>query len=205
MYLAVRSKSDPGVLASAAIAYMRSLNREVSFGEPRMLEDIVSGSLARPKLEAALLSLFSVAALVLTLCGTYGMAAYTTTRRSREFAIRAAVGAQAGALLHAALSEVVLCALIGAGIRTVAFLGLQRYLGTAFYNASGAMNGVETAAVALLMLASLVSAAYLPARRSAEADPAGLLRSELRVAPSRSLSVMANPRIARPIRGVQTV
>jgi predicted permease len=123
------------------------------------------------------LGILGALAVMLSVTGTFGLAAYTVTRRMRELGIRVALGAHYIQVLRAALSRIAL--LLGFGSVAGLLLGLvaSRLLASIVYGASAYDPPVIVAAVMTMMLIGLVSAA-LPARRALAANPAQLLRDE---------------------------
>jgi predicted permease len=123
------------------------------------------------------LGILGALAMMLSITGIFGMAAYTVTRRMRELGIRVALGAHRMQVLRAALGRIAL--LLGLGSVAGLLLGAaaSRLLASIVYGASAYDPPVIIAAVMTMMLIGLVSAA-LPARRALAAHPAQLLRDE---------------------------
>jgi ABC-type antimicrobial peptide transport system permease subunit len=109
--------------------------------------------------------------------GTFGVVAFSVSRRSREIGVRLALGAT---------PRQVQALMAGAGVRLAA-AGLAFGLPAAWLSTrtlEGILAGTSptdpmafTAAVLLLVLATLI-AAWLPARRAARIDPLTVLRQE---------------------------
>jgi predicted permease len=126
---------------------------------------------------AIALGILGALAMMLSITGIFGLAAYTVTRRMRELGIRVALGAHHMQVLQAALGRIAL--LLGLGSVAGLLLGAvaSRLLASIVYGASAYDPPVIIAAVTTMMLIGLVSAA-LPARRALAAHPAQLLRDE---------------------------
>ena len=135
-----------------------------------------------------LVSTFAALAILLAAIGIYGTAAYHVQARTRELAVRLALGARPAALASAALLRVGRLAAGGALLGLVATLAIARLLGNALYLVPGEHNGLLygvtttdpamlTVAVAGILIIAVVAAA-LPARHVTRVDPAQALRAE---------------------------
>ena len=122
-----------------------------------------------------LFSVFGVAALFLATVGLYGVMAFSVSRRTQEIGVRMAVGAGAADVLRMVLRQ-------GAwqvGLGIVAGLGVAVALSNAmrlmFYQVSP-FDSLTFVAVGVLLLATGLAAAFVPARRAARVDPMAALR-----------------------------
>jgi ABC-type antimicrobial peptide transport system permease subunit len=123
-----------------------------------------------------LIVLASIALLLATI-GLYGVSATITSARSRELAIRAAIGAQPQALLRMIVLQGLVTGLVGVAIGGASSLGATRGLGVLLYE-TGPRDPATFAATSALLLAIATIATYLPARRALRANPAEVLRAE---------------------------
>ena len=123
------------------------------------------------------LGILGALAMMLSITGIFGLAAYTVTRRMRELGIRVALGAHRTQVLRTALGRVALLLGIGSVAGLLLGAAASRLLASIVYEASAYDPPVIIAAVMTMMLIGLLSAA-LPARRALAAEPAQLLRDE---------------------------
>ena len=133
--------------------------------------------LARPRLQAALVTCFAVIAVVLAVIGVYGLIAYVVTLRTHEIGIRVALGAT---------REKVFFELIGQGAQLV-FAGLivgvagavaLRKLASTFIFGVTAGDPLTYLIAALTFSAVALAAVIIPARRASRIDPTSALRCE---------------------------
>ncbi len=129
------------------------------------------------RLVARLTTLYGLVALALACVGLYGVAAYTVTRRTSEIGIRMALGAPSasilGMMLRMAMAPVALGLLLGLPLA----LAGGRAIASELYGVKGHDSVVLGTAV-LVLLASSMAAALIPARRAARVDPMAALRYE---------------------------
>jgi predicted permease len=126
---------------------------------------------------AMVFSAFGGIALLLAVIGVYGVKSYVVSRRTREFGIRIATGADPRALLWQVLREGGRVTAIGIGLGLLLALGAGQFLQGILYGIAGFEPVVLVTAPLILLAASLL-ASYLPAQRATKIDPTVALRSE---------------------------
>jgi ABC-type antimicrobial peptide transport system permease subunit len=126
---------------------------------------------------AGVFSAFGGIALLLAVLGVYGVKSYVVSRRTREFGIRIAIGAEPRALLWQVLREGGRTTAIGIGIGLVLALLAGQLLQGILYGVNAVEPMVLVTAPLILLAASLL-ASYLPALRATRVDPTVTLRSE---------------------------
>lgn len=122
-------------------------------------------------------SAFAVLATLLAAVGLYGVLAYSVARRTREFGIRLALGADAASVRNMVLKEVGTMVAIGTVIGVPVAIGLARYFQNQLYKMEGADPLVVGFAAVALALVALI-AGYVPALRATRIDPMNALRYE---------------------------
>ena len=141
------------------------------------MTDFVAADLARPRFTMLLLGSFAAAALLLAAIGLYGVMAFAVVQRTREIGVRVALGAQRGDVLRLIMRYGIRLLGAGLGIGIVAALALGRLV-------SGLLYGITPGdpqtliAVALILAAVGMTAAWLPARRAMRLDPTVALRHD---------------------------
>jgi putative ABC transport system permease protein len=121
--------------------------------------------------------MFALLALVLAMVGVYGVMAHAVSERTREVAIRVALGARRRAILAMILREGVLVALAGVAIGLIAALAASRMLQHMLFGVRPT-DVVTFATVPAVLLTVLLLATFIPARHALTVDVAGALRRE---------------------------
>jgi putative ABC transport system permease protein len=173
----VRTALPPAIAAAVVIGAIHAIDPDQAVSHVESMDQVVSDSVARPRLESLLLSVFGVLALVLAAVGLYSVLAYSVALRTREFGVRIALGASPLQLIRGVLRDGFGLMLSGIAAGLAASLALTRLLGSLLYGVTP-LDPLTYAAVSLLLLSVGLFASWLPARRAASIDPAGSLRAE---------------------------
>jgi putative ABC transport system permease protein len=173
----LRTDGNPLALAPAARAALASADPDVPASTIRTLEQAIDGSLAVRRFNAWLVALFGYAALALTLCGIYAVSAHAVSARSRELAIRAALGAAPRGLVGLVLRTDFAAVAIGLVAGLLAARGTAAGVATLLFEVR---PGDPQLYVLVTALVGAVGAAacYVPASRAGRADPSAVLRGE---------------------------
>jgi ABC-type antimicrobial peptide transport system permease subunit len=120
---------------------------------------------------------FGIIALSLAAIGLYGIVAQSVLQRTRELAVRAALGATPRELLGTVMRDGGAITAIGIVAGVGGAMLVIRFLRSMFAGLGGIDLGVCAVAVVTLATVSFV-ATYLPARRAARLDVMEALRSD---------------------------
>jgi putative ABC transport system permease protein len=175
--LSVRTSLEPLRVQKAIAESIHDLDRNQPLSDVLTLEQIKSQSAATDRLRMRLLAVFAAFALLLSAIGIYGVISYTVVQRTHEIGIRAALGADAAALLRLVLTDGIRLTVIGLAAGLALSLALGRMLATFLFGVTPrdpATIGAAAAALAIVALA----ACDVPARRAARLDPLVALREE---------------------------
>jgi predicted permease len=175
----VRTRGNP----MAMLRTLRLQVQEVAAGQQVArnaicLEDYITRQedWQREHMVAILFGAFAGITLLLAGVGLYSVVSYSVAQRTREFAIRMALGAQRGHVLRDVFFSIAGVVLAGA----VVGVGLQLVVGrivAQWAYASGRDPVVIALVVPLLAIVALI-ACYLPARRAISVEPTQALRYE---------------------------
>jgi ABC-type antimicrobial peptide transport system permease subunit len=176
MSLVVRSHRDPQQLAAA----MRSKLRELDSGLPVETEtwnNMLNVMLFPSRVATVSLGVMGMMGAMLSITGIFGMAAYSVSKRLREFGIRVALGAQRAEVLQAALGRAVKLLAIGSATGLLLGVLATRVLAFIVYQATP-RDPIVLAGVVLAMALLGLLATWIPAQRALSVDPMMLLREE---------------------------
>ena len=173
----VRTAGSPTPLVRELEARGRGILSGLSVSSVRTLDDLAFRSVAEPRFRTLLLALMAVLVLVLTIVGVASLTARAVALRMKEIGIRVTIGARPGQIVALMLGSALAPVVAGAVIGLLAATWTSRFLGHFLFEVGPIDPAVYVAAVALLLVSTLV-AAWLPARRAAYLDPMVTLRAE---------------------------
>ena len=172
-----RVTGDPQGYAAEVERTVHQLNADLPvFGVTTLKSSMQLGSIFE-RLAVTFAGAFGLLALILAAVGIYGVIAYTTRQRTREIAIRIALGAERVAVFWLVLGQGLLLTLTGLAAGVAVSLALTRYLKSVLFGVT-ATDLLTYAAVALLLCLVSLVACYIPARRATKVDPMVALRYE---------------------------
>jgi putative ABC transport system permease protein len=141
------------------------------------MDEVIANSLARRRFQTLLLGMFAGVALVLAAIGIYAVVSFSVAQRTREIAIRTALGARQSEILMHVLGQGFVLTFSGTAIGLVSVLALSRILSGLLYGVS-ARDLVTLIATPCVLIAVALLASYVPALRAAKVDPMVALRCE---------------------------
>ncbi len=177
MMLHVRVAGDPMSLLPAIRREIQAVDRELPVYDGGTLIDQITTAVSAQRMAAALLGASGVLALVLAVVGVYGVMAYDTSRRTREFGIRVALGAGRQSILRLVLRDGAVLVGLGLAVGLALAVGLTR-LAAGFLHGISPTDPLTFASISLILVLAAAAACYLPALRAARIDPLTALRQE---------------------------
>jgi putative ABC transport system permease protein len=177
MSIAVRTSVDPLSLFAPIRRELAQLDNALPMAGVSTMDDIVSTSVAQPKLESVLLGLFAALALLLATVGIYGVLSYSVTQRTHEIGVRMAVGADKERVLRMVVRDGLRLAVIGLAIGLGLALLATRMLSGLLFGVSPS-DPATYVAISVILVGIAILASYIPARRATNVDPMIALRTE---------------------------
>jgi ABC-type antimicrobial peptide transport system permease subunit len=172
----IRSTGDRAeAIAGPVERAISGANLGLTVDRLRPLRAYVRDHLHGDRLVAQLASAFGLLALAVTAIGLFGVVSAGVASRTREFGLRMALGATGADVMRLVLKPVV--ALLAAGLAlgvAGAWLAVPLFASVLF--GVRALESTSFGAVALVLVVTGGTAAYLPARRAARVDPNRALR-----------------------------
>jgi len=177
MAFTVRTAGPPEALVPQVRRELDRLNPQLALATVRTFQDVVDTATRSSQLYSALTGLFGMLAAALAILGIYSVMSYTVAQRTRELAIRSALGASNGGLLQLVLREGFLMSGVGIAVGLIGALAASRLVQALLYQVS------PTDPIVLALTATGVAVAaclgyLLPAFRASRVAPAIALRSE---------------------------
>ena len=172
----LRTSGNPEALIPAVQNTIREMNPEVA-AKFTTMDDMVRGSISAQRFRTILTSSFALLALLLALSGMYALMSYITARRTAEFGLRSALGAQPRNILVLVLGDAAKLVAIGAVAGVVLSVLSGRLLSTMLFSIRST-DPATYVLITAIVLPVVVLAAALPAWRASRIDPMIALRNE---------------------------
>src|SRR5881398_215845 len=177
MSIFVRSQMNSASLMNALRGAIDEIDKNVPVFRVRTLPEYLSQSIAQPRLNAMLVGLFALIALLLAAAGIFGVMSYSVTQRTQEIGIRLALGAQRYDVLRLIIGQGMRFVGIGVLVGLIGVFASSRLLQSLLFGIGATDLG--TMFIATVTLATVAfCACYIPARRAMRVDPMQALRSE---------------------------
>jgi putative ABC transport system permease protein len=175
--LVIRTRVDPGPMASSLSAAVRSVNAEVPAYDVFLMEALVDRSTRERRFVMLLLSGYAFAALLLAGVGIYGTVSQSVVQRTQEIGLRMALGASPRTVLRMVFRAGLRLLAVGIGLGSMAALGLTWLMRSMLFEVRP-LDPLAFAAAAAVLAAFAMLACYLPARRATRVDPLIALRHD---------------------------
>ena len=166
---------DPLRIVNSVRRQVAAIDPDQAISGTKTMEGIVEDSIGQRRFLMTLLSIFAGAAVLLAIVGIYGVIAYSVVQRTKEIAIRRALGAQRANILSLMLGQALVLALVGVAMGIGCAFALTRVMASLLFHVNAA-DPLTFAGVALLFVAVALGAGFIPARRAAKIDPMTALR-----------------------------
>jgi predicted permease len=177
MYLLLRASGNPLDLIGTVRHEVQSMDPSLPISKIRLMEDVMNEAQARPRFLTILLSLFSTLAFSIAVIGIYGVMSYSVARRTKEFGVRMALGAQTLDVVKLVMRQGAIIAAAGIAAGLIGAFIFTRFMTRMLYQI-GATDPMTYLSVTAALLGVALLACYIPARRATRVDPAITLHYE---------------------------
>jgi putative ABC transport system permease protein len=174
--IVTRTSRNPAALIPTVQDAVRQANPEIA-SKFTTMEDLVTDSMAAERFRSALAVIFAAIALGLAVSGIYAVTSYVTVRRTAEFGLRFALGAQPTNILTLVLAAAAKLVAVGASAGLLLAFAAGRLLQAVLFGVAST-DAVMLAVVLAIVLPVIMLAAALPAWRASRVDPLVALRTE---------------------------
>lgn len=173
----VATNADPRTFIAALRQRVERVDVNAAVHRVAPLRELMASALARQAAFTYVLAAFGAAALLLSVVGVYGLAANVVALRTREFAVRIALGAGTVSILTMVVGRATLLAGIGAALGIGASIASSRAM-RGFVFDLGPLDARIVIVVCLVLFVSTIAASAVPAVRAAGVEPMRILGSE---------------------------
>ena len=176
-FVFVRSAGDDPHLATRLGSALSAVDRSVAV-EVQPMRSALAFALLPSRMGAAVLGGLGLMGLILAAGGLLALVSYTVARRTREIAIRAALGATRARILGLVIRDA--SALVGVGVAFGIGLAalLTRGLSTFLVAGLSATDPVSFLGTAALFFLVTILASWIPARQATRVSPSIAMRAE---------------------------
>ncbi len=175
-YIALRSALPSEQVAQTLRSAVAKVDPKLALQQVQAMEEAISNVEAPRRFNTDLITSFAAGALLLAITGIYAVVAFSVSMRTREIAIRMALGSQRTGIARLVLFSATKLALSGCFLGVLGSLAASRLVSSFLFGVTATDPLIYLAAVLIMILMTLVASA-IPARRAASADPINALRS----------------------------
>ncbi len=175
-YITLRSALPPEQVAQTLRSAVAKVDPMLALQQVQAMEEAISNVEAPRRFNTDLITSFAAGALLLAITGIYAVVAFSVSMRTREIAIRMALGSQRTGIVRLILFSATKLAFFGCVLGVLGSLAASRLVSSFLFEVTATDPLIYIAAVLIMMLMALVASA-IPARRAASADPLNALRS----------------------------
>jgi len=173
----VRIKQQEGSLAPAIRDQIRSVDKNQPLPKVRTMSSFISDDLASARFFSIFLGMFGCATLLLALIGIYATLSLSVGQRTREIAIRVALGAERMSVITLLARNLLPIIVIAELLGICGSIVFGRFLSALLFGVT-TTDPLTISFVCLIAAATAVAASYIPIRSATAVDPAIVLRGE---------------------------
>jgi predicted permease len=174
-YIILRAALPPEQMIGVLRATVASIDPLLGLDQIRTMNEAIANVEAPRRFNTGLLTVFAICSLMLALTGIYAVVAFSVSLRTREIAVRMALGAQRGNVVRMVLVSGGKLVSLGCVLGLAGSVVVSRLISSFLFEVSPTDPLIWAASVLFMMfIAALASA--LPAKRAASTEPVETLR-----------------------------
>jgi putative ABC transport system permease protein len=173
--LVIRSAASLDIVASLAREEIRAIDPGVRTMRVAPFSEMLARPLARPRFNMLVLTIFAVAALLLSAVGLHAVMTAYVRERDREIAVRIALGATPGRVRRLVLREALGLVVVGGGLGLAGAVIVVR-LAEGMFQGQRPADPASFVGTTLVWAAAALLAIVIPVRQASRLDAVALLR-----------------------------
>jgi ABC-type antimicrobial peptide transport system permease subunit len=173
----LRTTGDPLSFIAAVRRAAHDVHATLSIFDVATQRQTAEAALREVRLFANLSTVFGALAVILACIGVYGVMSYATARRTGEFGIRVALGAEPANIVWLVMQRAVTLVIVGSAIGLAVAVAGARLFGAMLYGRGGG-DPISLGAAVIIIAIVALCAAYVPAWRAKRVSPIVALRAE---------------------------
>ena len=173
----VRTTGEPGAVTAAVRSAVPAAVPRSTAANIRPMRDVLTESVAEPRLTVLLTGAFGLLALLLAGIGIYGVISYTVAQRTREIGIRRVLGARVSDVIGLVVGEGLVLGVMGIALGLAGASVIMTWISALLFGVT-ARDPLTYAGVGTVLLAIAGFASWVPARRAIRVEPVTALRHE---------------------------
>ena len=175
MNVVVRTTMEPAALAQTARTQALKIDPDQPVHSITTMERLLDDTLQEDRFAMLFVALFAVAGLITAASGVYALLAYTVGQRRREIAVRMAIGASAASVARLIVMESITLAVIGCVAGGLGIAAVSRLARSVLFGIAPT-DPLTLMTTAMVLLAVVLAASWLPARKAARINPVSAMR-----------------------------
>ncbi|HEX6164487.1 MAG TPA: ABC transporter permease [Vicinamibacterales bacterium] len=175
MNVVVRTTMDPAALAQTARTQALRVDPDQPVHSITTMRRLLDDTMQEDRFAMLFVALFAIAGLITAATGVYALLAYTVGQRRREIAVRMAIGASSSSVARLIVMESMTLALIGCAAGALGLAAVSRLARSVLFGIAPT-DPLTLLTTALVLLAVVLAASWLPARRAARINPVSAMR-----------------------------
>ena len=175
MNVIARTTIDPAALGPTARAQALKVDPDQPVHSITTMERLLDDTLQEDRFAMLFVALFAAAGLVTAVTGVYALLAYTVAQRRREIAVRMAIGASSSSVARLVVMESLMLALVGCVLGAAGVAAIGRMARSVLFGIAP-QDPITLVTTAVVLLAAVLAASWLPARRAARINPVTAMR-----------------------------